>query len=262
MGQCYAFTAARGGDGQSTACAALAMALAKRGKKVLLIDLCTNSPALDVIFKLSESVVYTFSDVVEKTATFKQAALVSPDDSNIRLIPDGFGVKPSSEAICQTLRDIAAQNDDTMLLLDLPCEDIKAITPCLDKLFLTVRPNEISLRSAAFLTSEPIFSSDLCAQLLLNGMSLTRPVLDTQPPLLDMIDRVGLALFGILPDHYAWHSAPLSFSQAYRKTDFSRCADHMAARLLGEQIPLLHRIRPEGISRRRYIERGSAAKKG
>lgn len=256
MGKCYAFTAARGGTGTSTVCASLAVALAGRGKKVVVADMSAASPSLDLFFHVAEGAVYTLSDLADGTADSQTVALPVDGEANIRVIPVSLGGALSPAGACAALRSIRAEWPEAFLLLDMPFSLVSSLWEELDGIILSVRPDEVTLRATEYLTATLEIPPEKEAYFLLNHVSFVRKTAKKEPPLLDMIDLIGLSLIGVLPDRWEWHSRLPAFDKAYTKTPFARCAQNIAARLDGVQVPLLKGVRPEGFSRRFYIERG------
>ena len=61
--QVILFTSCKGGVGKSTVCANLAMAVALRGRRVLLIDCDFGNRCLDLVAGLSDKVIYDIADL-------------------------------------------------------------------------------------------------------------------------------------------------------------------------------------------------------
>lgn len=255
MGKCYAFTAARGGMGQSTVCASLSLALAEKRRRVLTADLDTLSPSLDLLFGIGESTVYTFADYASGAADFATATMQPPIAPGVSVLPAALGADVSPEEALGAIEKIKAENKDAFLLLDMPSPLLPSLREAVDGVILLVRPDEISLRSAEYFVTTVDFLPQTDAFFLLNHVSFVKETAKLEPPLLDIIDRVGLPLLGVLPDIWAWHCQLPTFDKSYKKTAYARCVRNIAARLCGEQVPLLQGIHPEGFSRRYYIER-------
>ncbi|MEG1965095.1 MAG: AAA family ATPase [Oscillospiraceae bacterium] len=86
MAKTVIVTSGKGGVGKSTICVALGKALAKLGKKVLLIELDSGLRCLDIMLDIQDKVVYDLQDAVD-TDFDPQKAIVSTDKfENISLI--------------------------------------------------------------------------------------------------------------------------------------------------------------------------------
>ena len=64
-GRVIVVTSGKGGVGKTTTTANISMALAKLGKKVVVVDGDTGLRNLDIILGLENRIVYTLVDVVE-----------------------------------------------------------------------------------------------------------------------------------------------------------------------------------------------------
>ena len=64
MGICVATTSGKGGTGKSTVSVALAIAFAKMGKSVLLVDMDEGLRCLDLILGIDNKIVFDLSDIL------------------------------------------------------------------------------------------------------------------------------------------------------------------------------------------------------
>ena len=87
LSQSVLITSGKGGVGKSTLTANLAVALARRGFSVVVIDADIGMRALDALLGLENSVVYDLIDVINKECIPEQALLEVPAVPGLRLLP-------------------------------------------------------------------------------------------------------------------------------------------------------------------------------
>ena len=75
MAEIIVVTSGKGGVGKTTTSASIACGLARRGKKVAVIDFDVGLRNLDLIMGCERRVVYDFVNVTQGEATLKQALI-------------------------------------------------------------------------------------------------------------------------------------------------------------------------------------------
>ena len=75
MTEIIVVTSGKGGVGKTTSSASLAVGLARRGKKVAVIDFDVGLRNLDLIMGCERRVVYDFVNVIQGECTLKQALI-------------------------------------------------------------------------------------------------------------------------------------------------------------------------------------------
>ena len=91
--QVILFTSCKGGVGKSTVCANLAMAVAKRGRRVLLIDCDFGNRCLDLITGLSDEVIYDISDIAFGRIPMERAILRDRRNPNLFFIAAPYSLE-------------------------------------------------------------------------------------------------------------------------------------------------------------------------
>ena len=86
MGRSIVITSGKGGVGKSTLCANLALALVRRGRKVLLLDADTGLRSLDLLVGLQDHTVYDLSDAAQGLCRLKQAIVKSREHEGLSLM--------------------------------------------------------------------------------------------------------------------------------------------------------------------------------
>ncbi|NJP11233.1 MAG: septum site-determining protein MinD [Leptolyngbyaceae cyanobacterium RU_5_1] len=87
MSRVIVVTSGKGGVGKTTTTANLGMALAKRGRKVIVIDADFGLRNLDLLLGLENRVVYTAVDVLAGQCRLEQAIVKDKRQPNLMLLP-------------------------------------------------------------------------------------------------------------------------------------------------------------------------------
>ncbi|MEM6915773.1 MAG: polysaccharide biosynthesis tyrosine autokinase [Verrucomicrobiota bacterium] len=94
----FLITSAESGEGKSWVASNLALAYAKQGKRVLLIDADLRQPTQDIIFGYDRNSV-GLSDFLAKKAPLRDAIIRSDRSKNLFLLPAGQGVQNPAELL-------------------------------------------------------------------------------------------------------------------------------------------------------------------
>ncbi|HEY4530249.1 MAG TPA: septum site-determining protein MinD [Luteimonas sp.] len=86
MAEIIVVTSGKGGVGKTTTSASLACGLARRGKKIAVIDFDVGLRNLDLIMGCERRVVYDFVNVVQGEATLKQAMIKDKRFDNLYVL--------------------------------------------------------------------------------------------------------------------------------------------------------------------------------
>lgn len=256
MAKIITLVSAEGGVGKSTLCASLAFDLARRGKRVLLVDLTPAAPALDALLGVDESVVYTVKDVAEK-AVSPNKVLISFENSpkeNILLAPLVPSAMEGGENVAQAVCSLTEAARADVTLVDASVSLYPSLFPVSDERILVTDTREISLRAAEAFVQAHASCAPPSAFLLTRAPRVRERILKDEP-LLDIIDRLSLSLLGVLPYSELVRDGGLLTGKRHAKEPFVRAVGNVAERLLGNAVPLLRGIKLEGMSRRFFIER-------
>ena len=86
MAEIIVVTSGKGGVGKTTTSASIATGLARRGKKVAVIDFDVGLRNLDLIMGCERRVVYDFVNLVNGEATLKQALIKDKRFDNLHVL--------------------------------------------------------------------------------------------------------------------------------------------------------------------------------
>lgn len=244
MVKTVAVTSGKGGVGKSTCSIELAVALAKQGKRVLLIDMDEGMRCLDMLLSVSERLLFDLSDAVAGREL--SACLLSPERySGISLLaaPLKKGLVPA-EGLRSFLEGISSEEFD-IVIADLPAGFDKALYkgfPLHTEFICVCNPNAVSVRDAAFV-GKALKESGFTGRLLINKFDLyfiKNPVFKN---LDEIIDQTGMCLIGITPESEDLTFAFLNGKFPQRGRAF-RAFDRIANRLYdrGKPLPKLSKI--------------------
>lgn len=238
MGLCLAVTSGKGGTGKSTVSCGLALALAKKGKKVLLIDLDIGLRCLDLFFGIDDKIVFDLSDI-EDDGDISNIVYKASEHYDIFLIPaPDKPAKIDNERLSRLIENAKEIYD--AVILDFPagtdfslCEYLKK-----DTQFLAVcNPDPVSVRDASAICTV-LADYGFTARLIINRFNISLIKNKTYQNIDSIIDYSGFRLLGIVPDDRELMLLPITHNLKKNGRAFKALA-RISGRLCGEDIRLM-----------------------
>jgi septum site-determining protein MinD len=244
MSEVIVVTSGKGGVGKTTTTANIGVGLAKRGKKVVLIDTDTGLRNLDLLLGLERRIVYTLVDVIQKRATYKQALVRHKKYENLFLLPtsqvaDKTAIDPQKMA--ELVKDMRDEFD--YILVDCPAgieQGFQTAIAGADWAIVVTMPEIAAVRDADKIIGR-LQADGKDIKLVVNRI---RPQMVKEGTMLDMTsidDILSIKCIGQVPDDekvvdsanrgepvVEWNDSKAG--QAYR---------NIVARICGEDVPFL-----------------------
>lgn len=260
MGECrrILFTGAQGGVGTSFAASNTALALCRRGLRVLLVDLSPLHRTQDTLFDCAERVVYDLGDLACGRAAADRVLLELPQGSPgaLFLLPAAFAAEEATDSrtLLGLLPDLLKKHEIDFLLVDAPATAATLQgADGYDLCCVLASAEEESARIAAHAAAGLSRFGAREVRLLLNRFSLEKRKISHQPTALELCELAGARPIGILPvatpmqhrKRVRPRGVPMLL-QPTRRRDAAlpapRAFASLAARLTGEDVPLLSGI--------------------
>ena len=244
MSEVIVITSGKGGVGKTTTTANLGVGLAKRGKKVVLVDPDTGLRNLDLLLGLERRIVYTLVDVIQKRATYNQALVRHKKYENLFLLPtsqvaDKTAIEPKQMAeLIQEMR-----KDFDYILIDCPAgieQGFQTAVVAADWAIVVTMPEISAVRDADKIIGK-LQADNKKIKLVVNRI---RPQMVKDGMMLDMTsidDILSIECIGQVPDDekvvdsanrgepvIEWENSMAG--QAYR---------NVVSRICGEAVPFM-----------------------
>lgn len=249
-------TSGKGGVGKTTTTANVGVALARIGKKVIVMDADIGLRNLDVVMGLENRIVYDLVDVIEGRCKLRQAMIKHKQFPNLFLIPaaqtrDKNAVSPQDmKTICDQLRP-----HYDFILIDSPAGIERgyrnAVAPADDVLIVT-NPEVSAVRDAdriiGLLEAEGKGPGKLVINRLRADMVHRGEMLSPE----DITDILAIQIIGIVPeDEYVVPASnkgdPVTLNEKSRAGVAFR---NIARRLAGEEVEFMEIDPPGGFLKR------------
>ncbi len=245
MARIITVTSGKGGVGKTTVAANLGVALAQRGRRVVLIDADIGLRNLDVIMGLENRVVYNILHVTRGVVPVERALIRDKHVSQLSLLAadqhaEKEDISPEEMIdVCQALEGLA-----DWLVIDSPAGIEQgfrnALAPATEVILITT-PDVAAVRDADRVIGLVEASGKPTPWLVLNRL---KPDLVARGDMLateDVVDVLRIAVLGVIPEDSGIVAAsnrgePIVLEPASRAGQALR---NIAARLEGEDVPFL-----------------------
>jgi septum site-determining protein MinD len=246
-------TSGKGGVGKTTTSASIACGLARRGKRVAVIDFDIGLRNLDLIMGCERRVVYDFVNVIHGECTLRQALIRDKRLENLYVLAasqtrDKEALTPAG--VQRVLDELAADGFD-FILCDSPAGIEKGAHLAMyfaDRAIVVVNPEVSSVRDSdrilGLLASKTLRAEQgnggVREHLLLTRYSPRRVATGEMMSVADVKEILGLDVVGVIPESTDVLSAsnagtPVIFNES---SVVSHAYQDAVARLLGETLPL------------------------
>ncbi len=243
MGAVTVITSGKGGVGKSTVTANLGAALARRGRRVLVLDADAGLRSLDAMLGVTGELVYDLSDVVAGRCEPLQAVYACRNCAGLFVLP-----APQSEQDVvppDTMRllvpELARYFDH--VLIDSPAGlgrgFASAIAPA-GRALVVCNTDPVCLRDAHKVRRYLMQGGVRQIRLVVNRFSYASfQKTGAFGDLDEVIDAAGIQLIAVIPEElklasYAFRGTPLSV-----RCPATEAFGRLAARLEGDQVPLM-----------------------
>ncbi|WP_313917932.1 septum site-determining protein MinD [Tahibacter sp.] len=246
-------TSGKGGVGKTTSSASVAVGLAKRGKKVAVIDFDVGLRNLDLIMGCERRVVYDFVNVIHQECTLKQALIKDKRYDNLHVLAASQTRDKEAltkDGVERVLNELKDEGFD-YVICDSPAGIEKGAFLAMyfaDRAIVVVNPEVSSVRDSdrilGLLSSKTrraeTGAEPIVQHLLLTRYNPTRVAAGDMMSIDDVKEILGIEVLGVIPESEGVLAAsnagvPVILDET---SNAGHAYDDAVARLLGDVRPM------------------------
>ena len=253
-GRVIVITSGKGGVGKTTTNANIGTALAKAGKKVVMIDTDLGLRNLDLLLGLENRIVYTIVDVVEERCKLKQALVKDKKNPNLCLLA-AAQTRDKTAVTEEQLKDICEKlkKDFDFILVDCPAgieQGFQNAVAGASEAIVVTTPEMSAVRDADRIIGLLEAKEEIKSyKLLLNRV---RPNLIKSNDMMsveDVVEILSAELIGIIPEDTGIITSTNKGEPIVNdeKSLAGQAYNNVARRIIGEDVPFLNIEEPKGV---------------
>lgn len=195
-------TSGKGGVGKTTLCANLGIALARRSKRVMLLDLDIGLNNLDVALHIESKVVYDFVDVVEGKCRPMQALVQDDNEPTLYTMPTCHLAKRqvTVDATKKVINRLSDMFD--YILIDCPAGidgGFRRASACADEAIVVTTPHLPCVRDAQKTITQ--LDDKIATYVVINRMRGDLVLSGEMLTAFEIFSLLGKIPLGVLPEN-------------------------------------------------------------
>jgi len=246
-GRVIVVTSGKGGVGKTTTNANIGTALARAGKKVVMIDTDLGLRNLDLLLGLENRIVYTIVDVVEERCKLKQALVKDKKNPNLCLLA-AAQTRDKTAVTEEQLKDICEQlkKDFDFILVDCPAgieQGFQNAVAGATEAIVVTTPEMSAVRDADRIIGllearEEIESYKLLVNRVRPNMIATNDMMSVE----DVQEILSTSILGVIPEDSGIITSTNKGEPIVNdeKSLAGQAYNNVARRIMGEDVPLLN----------------------
>ncbi len=250
MGKVISVVSGKGGTGKTSFCAGVAVALCALGEKVLIIDADCGLRSLDIVLGMSDSLLFSYADVIKGNASLKEASVRHSIVKNLRVLTAPASIKEGEEMTREQIKGLLdrARAHFSFVLVDCPAgfgEDLLNFATCSDRVIVVSTPDHTSLRGAhrigASIMQRGMGEVKIAVNRVRADMINTGDAVNIDTAM----DSAGLSLIGAVPEDEDVISCGNQGQILILSSQGPavHAYNNIARRIRGERVKLLHRVK-------------------
>lgn len=253
-GRVIVITSGKGGVGKTTTNANIGTALAKAGKKVVMIDTDLGLRNLDLLLGLENRIVYTIVDVVEKRCKLRQALVKDKKNPNLCLLA-AAQTRDKTAVTEEQLKDICEElkKEFDFILVDCPAgieQGFQNAVAGASEAIVVTTPEMSAVRDADRIIGllearEEIKSYKLLLNRVRPNMIKSQDMMSVD----DVVEILSAQLIGIIPEDTGIITSTNKGEPIVNdeKSLAGQAYRNVAKRIIGEDVPFLNLEEETGV---------------
>lgn len=246
---------AKGGVGKSTTALGIAAAFARRGMRVLLVDLDITSRSLDMLVGASDMTARDIADLASDTPDTAEVCTKPFDELPLSFIaacsPERLGALAAARGMrevallrcaVERILECAARYDVLVCDTGGGCEIPAAVCDLFDRTIVTSEQSMTSVRAAEYAAARLERAGARGMRLVICSFELSTVKREKRAGIIEMIDRSALPCLGVVPFDRRlrrWQdNGELPPERSLSSVAYANIAD----RIVGKETPLFYRM--------------------